>query len=571
MPTCKLLSPFLAALVVVVGLARPASGAAAIAPAAAPTSLPQSSESPQGESRPNARVPQSLQSREATREALEATARQITTKQEQRAEAEAAGETERVKALDEEIRQERTKFNDLASGMQLSQLEGGEVVGEFDLQQQVVDLIRPLVNKLKELTAEPRQLDDLESRRDEAEERLRLIRIGRETVRRTMEALPEGSPVRTRAEFELREYWNRRVGELESEYLVLKANVQGMQDSQKGLWERFSGSLDGFVRSSGLNLVLCVVAFLAVFTIMRLIGRVVLRKKADRAFSRRLLEVIVHTLTIVLAVLATILVPYVRGDLLLLSIGIVFLLGAGWVIVKTAPDYFEQVRLMLNVGSVREGERMMIDGLPYRVDALRVYSRLVNPELTGGHLRVPIRDLVGQQSRPTPPDEPWFPCSQGDVVALDDGVVGRVTMQTPQVVVVVERRDAPKTYTTASFLDENPRNLSNGFELRVVFGVDYRHQEHALDAVPKALHAAVKHALEAEPDVPRPHHVRVELTSAGTSSLDFIVVAEYDGEAATQYFRLRRRVNQALVRACNEHGLTIPFPQLQVHGVSQTG
>lgn len=567
MATPTLLRTFLAAALALLAVAScPAAHPQrqGDAPTARPPEQEQPTERDQDGVRPKADE-QGEPSQQATLDALEATAQQIATKEAARAEADAADDQRRVLELDAEIAQERRKFNDLASGMQVAEFERDQAATSFDLQEQITDLIRPLISKLKEITAEPRQLDALKRRLARADEQRRRVRTGAENVRRTITSLPAGSAERARAEFELRDYWNRRIAEFDSEYLVLKANVQSLEDAQKSLWERLTESLDRFVRSSGVSLVLCVTAFAAVFASMRLVTRVVLRKKAERAFSGRLLAVVLHVLTIVLAVFATILVPYARSDTLLLSIGIVFLIGAGWVILKTAPQHLEQLRLMLNVGSVREGERILIDGIPFRVETLRFYSQLHNPDLKGGRLRLPIRDLVGKRSRPTPADEPWFPCRQGDIVALDCGIVGKVTMQTPEQVTIVERRDAPKTFATAAFLEQNPKNLSLGFELRVVFGLDYSLQSRALDEVPDALRQEVQRTLEDEPDSPKPQHLRVELTATGSSSLDFGVVAEYPGEAAPHFHRLHRRMNQALVRACNQHGFTIPFPQLTVH------
>ena len=214
---------------------------------------------------------------------------------------------------------------------------------------------------------------------------------------------------------------------------------------------------------------------------------------------------------------------------------------------------------------MREGERLLVDGLPYRVDALRFYSRLVNPDLSGGLLRVPIKDLIGQRSRPLGHDEPWFPCQEGEVVALADGVIGQVQLQTPEVVVVAERHDAPRSYPTLAFLEQNPRNLSDGFEIVVSFGIDYQHQPDIATRVPAALRDAIATGLFDLIDEQELRDVRVELASAGDSSLNFAVLCELEGSAAIHYHELHRRVNILLVTACTQHDLGIPFPQLTLH------
>ncbi|MEQ1634227.1 MAG: hypothetical protein ABL997_17740, partial [Planctomycetota bacterium] len=231
---------------------------------------------------------------------------------------------------------------------------------------------------------------------------------------------------------------------------------------------------------------------------------------------------------------------------------------------RTLPTLLEQIRLLLNAGAVREGERVLLDGLPYRVDALRLHSRLSNPELQGGVLRVPLKDLVGRASRRSMPDEPWFPCQQGDWVLLGNGVFGPVEVQTPDQVVV--RIDgAPRTFKTTEFLAQMPSNLSRGFLLAVTFGIDYRHQEVATTTVPEQLQRALETGLPKVPGGAFATSVMVEFAAASASSLDLQAIVRFSGDAAASYGFLRRGLQRILLDAATEHGLAIPFPQLTIH------
>ena len=135
-------------------------------------------------------------------------------------------------------------------------------------------------------------------------------------------------------------------------------------------------------------------------------------------------------------------------------------------------------------------------------------------------------------------------------------------------VVLVERQDAPRSYPTAAFLELNPRNLSQGFEVYVTFGIDYSHLKDAADEVPAKLQADLEEGLKQCADSEAVGKARVELASAGPSSLDLEVEVQFGGEAAVHYHKLERLVNRLLVQSCSEHGFGIPFPQLQVHGVN---
>lgn len=476
--------------------------------------------------------------------------------------------TVRIAELTFEIQKLRWEFAELASHLDVQQFEQPSDES-IQLEQEVVDLIAPLIQKIKDVTAEPRENAALEKRSEEIQERREIALKARRRIEQTRDQLPEGSPERAEAQRELDEHWIPLLDELGRELLVIEANLRRRKENEVPVWTRVSDVTEGFLRDSGLNVLLCVTTFLLVYFGLRWISDRVLRRKRKRGFSVRLAEVLMRVLTVLLAITATMGVLYVRNDWLLLPVGIIFLIGAGWVVVKTAPLFFEQIRMILNVGPVREGERLLVDGLPYRVESLQFYSKLVNPDLSGGLLRVPVKDLVGMRSRPLGHDEPWFPCQEGDVVALTDGIVGQVKLQTPEVVVIVERHDAPRTYPTVAFLGMNPRNLSQGFEIVVTFGIDYAHLKDAVDKVPTTLAEKIRTGLADDPDFEELRSVRVEIEAAGDSSIDYAVLVEFGGDAAIHYHDLHRKVNTLLVAACVEHGFGIPFPQLQVHGIAQ--
>ncbi|MEO6594729.1 MAG: hypothetical protein ABIP94_08240 [Planctomycetota bacterium] len=325
----------------------------------------------------------------------------------------------------------------------------------FNLQQELEQLVRPVIKAIKDATAESRQVKDLELR---------------------VEMLQQARSRRAEAERERASRWRPTIDTLRGETLVLRARLHALTAAQKPFFQRATETSQSFLRNSGLSLLLCLLVFVVVFFGLRFVSNQILRRFAtDRGFSVRLFRVALDALTLLVAIVALLAVPYVRGDWLLQALGFIFLIGAGWVLVKMLPQFYEQIRLILNIGAVREGERILIDGLPFRVDALRFHSRLVNPDLDGGFLRVPIQELIGKRSRPSGVDEPWFPCRTGDAVMLRDGVVGTVRVQTPEVA-VIDDYHAPRSYPTSAFLALHPRNLSGGFAVHSRFGVDYKHQ-----------------------------------------------------------------------------------------------
>ncbi len=249
---------------------------------------------------------------------------------------------------------------------------------------------------------------------------------------------------------------------------------------------------------------------------------------------------------------------------LLFSLVILLLLGIGLTLRHALPRYWQQIQLFLNVGSVREGERIDLDGLPWLVRRINFYSVLENPAAEIRQ-RVPIDDLVDLKSRPFKRDDPWFPCLRGDWVLLGDGMRGKVTGISQELVQLVARGGAHRTYQTGDFLSLSPLNLSRNFRLKETIGISYDLQRQSVTTIPDLLKAHVEQRAAEEGYGEQLLNLRVEFERANTSSLDLVVIADFDGALGDLYSRLGRSMQRWCVEACNEHGWEIPFTQLTLH------
>ena len=216
----------------------------------------------------------------------------------------------------------------------------------------------------------------------------------------------------------------------------------------------------------------------------------------------------------------------------------------------------------MNLGTVREGERLVYQGIPWKVQALNFSTQLVNPLLKGGMLRLPLKDLMDLTSRPCDPEEPWFPCREKDWVLLADGTLGRVLVQTPEMVELRLLGGSRKTYPTFEFLKQNPNNISAGFRVNITFCLDPRHQHESVGTIPERLQEALERELNKESFAKDLLAVRVEFKEARSGSLDFAILVDFAGKAARHYDRLTRTIPRIALEACNEQGWVIPFPQL---------
>lgn len=276
------------------------------------------------------------------------------------------------------------------------------------------------------------------------------------------------------------------------------------------------------------------------------------------------MDLLYRVVSVLAALFAVILVFYMFEDWVLLSLAIVFLLGLAWAVKNTVPRFVNQSRLILNIGAVREGERVVYKDVPWLVKKINFYSVLENPDL-GQTLRVPIEALMDLISRPFHKHEPWFPCRKNDWVILSDGTRGGVTSLSHEMVELVLRGGAKKVYQTADFMGMNPMNLSVNFRLKIGFGISYNLQSLATNRVLEILDAYIRERLAAEDYEESLLNLRVEFAQAGSSSLDLVVIADFDGKMAPLYNRISRAIQRWCTEACTANDWEIPFPQLTVH------
>ena len=471
----------------------------------------------------------------------------------------------RLHDLRSSIDEQRLQFDGFAADVDLSPFSP-QKDGKFDWQEQVGKLLEPILAEFESATAESRvigqlraQLSDVGKRRDLA---------ARAVVNlQALLAQPASPELRVRLENRL-DAWQRISRQAENEFSALDLQLNNRLAARESVLDQTTNYAKTFFKTRGLNLLMGFAAFFSVFFGFRLVEAILRkwrRKGAHRNFSSRLTALVFHVFSGLGGLAAAMIVFNAAGDWFLLGIVIIFLFGVGWASINTLPQQVETIKLMLNVGAVREGEWLLYEGTPYRVDSLGFSAKLCNPLLDGGTRILPVKFLVGMSSRPAARDESWFPCRKGDWISLADGRAGSVVSQTPFSVSLELPGGAVATYPVPSFLALHPTNLMDRFRIQTAFGIDYRHQSEATSEIP----AAMEQKLRAElPSIVGPGNlvdVRVLFSRAGPSSIDFDVVADLKGSAAPLSTFLPGHLQRILVDACNQRGWIIPFPQLSVH------
>ena len=440
---------------------------------------------------------------------------------------------------------------------------------KIDWREELEQISRPLISGLKEITAKPRKMDALRRDIDQYEEQLIQIDRALASLHNFRDqALPAAvvDPVnRLTSEWQLRHDDALRALEI-ARYKLDSLKVEGTT------WQASAKkAVSGFFLGRGLTLLIAALVGIAIWLVLKglleLYWRWLYRLRNDAGIARAPLVIYSYRMfTAVMIVLAVLMVFYIRGDVLLITLALLALAGVALSLRQTLPRYAAELRLLLGIGPVREEERMIYQGVPYKVESLSVYTILRNP-LLEGILRVPLHDMSEFTSRHDD-YESWFPCEPGDYILLGDGSYGRVLRQSIEMVEILVR-DARMQIATADFLGQNIRNLSReGFGVAVTFGIDYQHQAICLDSVPATLREAIIARFQQAGFKGDIEDIIVEFKEAGSSSLDYQIYIILNGRAARTYFKSQRLVQQACVDTCNREGWIIPFTQVTVHSCS---
>ncbi len=364
--------------------------------------------------------------------------------------------------------------------------------------------------------------------------------------------------------------WRDEQAQYEQQRLVAQAQLERLSADQETFFQGVWPATRLFLLGRGLTLVVALAAAFLTWAIMRFLWwtyttRFTTKDQRRNSTWFRLLAYSFYLVTTLIIVFVILVVLYVREDLLLLALAFLVIVATVLGLRQYLPRYVREARLLLNLGAVREDERIIYNGLPWQVVSLNLHTVLRNPALDG-IIRLPLEVIGTLVSRPVK-NNLWFPSNRGDFVILPDGTFGQIRCQTPDLVEISIRGGMSMTYSTQEFYAINLINLSRDktFGVSVTFGFDYSLQSISLDELPQILKRDVKIALEGAGYEKHIDKLIVELANANTSSLDFLIFVTMSNQVASDFFKLQRLIQQTCVSAANANGWTIPFPQLTVH------
>lgn len=449
---------------------------------------------------------------------------------------------------------------------------------------EIQEITRPILNSLAEFTERPRKIDNLKAQILRLQDKVKIYEKAQKHILElealnleVSQAIKKGTktlinPIEIQNKFkrdlaELKDNYNPEIILLELE--EAERALQGYNANDQDLIAVITDSLTKFMAVRGRNLTIAIGLLCGLWWFLNYLYKVVetktrLLNKISRS-TRKFIKAIYSLVIFLIAFTSSLASLYLLDDWLLLSLLFLILAALIWTSRQFVPKFLKELNLILNMGTVREGERIFYEGIPWLIKEIGFYGILHNPRLQGGVIRIPVGKLIGLSSRQFVKEEDWFPTKPGDWIILGEETFCQVLSQTPEQV-VVKFKDSKQTYLTPDFLQLKPINLSSGFLVVVKFGLDYGIQNRICDELPELFQSRLEQIFAENLNSQPPYFnlIKTKFSNAGASSLDLIVIAGVHGSHAENYFSIKRDITKALVMICNENDLVIPFTQMTV-------
>ncbi|MCK5073196.1 MAG: hypothetical protein KAQ98_07190 [Bacteriovoracaceae bacterium] len=454
-------------------------------------------------------------------------------------------------------------------------VSGVDIPAEYDLKEkvkrdifvEVQELLMPVLDGVRRASERPRKIGKLKSEIESISVNLGSRMSAAEKIKNL---------VSEEKYFPVKKELKRSLSLLDEKIREMKVELDSRERAlKKELGEKVSvidmvkNLFSSFFRTKGKNLLFALTSLISIFWVLIFLRKKIFNLsvfKGPLNTALKPLKAVYSTIALIFAVSGAVLCLYLMNDWVLVTIIIVIFVGLLWSLKQFIPQFVGEARLILNLGSVREGERIVLNGLPWKVIRLGFYSKLVNERLSGGAIRMPAGELMKCQSRKFSKNEEWFPTETGDWVLLDGGIYGKVERQGPEFVVIRLKGKSKKYIKTSEFLNMNPQNLSGGFRICQVFGLDYGIQKDILKATIPVFQSKFREKFLSDGKFSgKISDVVCEFDSAGAHSLNLWVKVDCDALLAGNYQKIKRCMSECFVEICNEENLSIPFEQLTIH------
>jgi len=475
-----------------------------------------------------------------------------------------------IDGLSAEIIQVEQEIDLVVLGLQSRQYKKDGVEQEpVDIRQEIAQVFEPIILSLERATEPARRMEELRQLSGQAETRIAIAQTTLDSINGFRDAEANyPADVKERLDNH-HELWQNRLQEAKDLDVALAEQLAATRRAQGNSLKQFSQDFGSFILNRGASLLMALglgIGFILICQAIRSGASYVYRRfhKGVLSAPMRIFSMAMTILGIIGGFIIAITIFNIRQDWLMLAMSLLMALAISWTFVRSLPALAEQTRVLMNLGAVREGERTLIEGLPYKIERLSLYSKLINPALKGGELVYPVRELIGMHSRPITEGEAWFPTQVGDWI-VRDAKHYQVMNQTPEHVILKRPGGAEDFVPTREFMDTLFETITDGYRATYTFGLAYKHLDEAREIIPDKVNASVRSYIADKLGAEALVNVDTRFVTLDDSALTFDVLADLGPGYGGEWKRMQKYLNRAVVNVCLENKWDIPFPQLVVH------
>lgn len=482
-------------------------------------------------------------------------------------------ETEKT-FLSKHLEKLKTRFNNTKVNL-ISSLTDIKMEEEVSLEpkkrdyiEEAQSLLGPAIDTIQRISARPRKIESIKNEINYHQEKLNIINQSLEyldllntsddfaSLKKDFETSIEES------KYQLNEAKNSTLIKIEG----LENKLNDLNKDKVSLMQASTGFIKSFLATKGKNILISLSIFIfTIWTLFKFREKVIfkfLEKKPDQWYVKPV-SAFYGFIAIITSLSLSMIALYLLGDWVLVTLTILILSAAIWTSKNYIPKYLTEFKLILNFGTIKEGELVIYAGLPWKVQSIGFVTIFENEYLDSKQIRIQISEITKMHSRKILNNEQWFPTKTFDWVLLSDGTFGQVLNQTLEQVAIQTNKTSIKYIPTLAYLALNPTNLSKSFTLTQDWSFDYKDQKFLLDQIVPELKIFLKNSF-AQSEF-KFAEVDAGFSKATANSLDIVAWVDVPGSQADKYYAIKRHLNESLLKFNTNKNLNIPFPQMDVH------
>lgn len=423
----------------------------------------------------------------------------------------------------------------------------------YNWQQEVIQILQPFFAQMQRATEKARTKDLLIEDNKALENKIAVASLGLETLNSI--SPEELSPQSLKMLNKVNEEWSDKLKSLEHQKNIVELKLQDLTDN-RSFFVRITDNLWSFAKNEGLSLIFAAIASLvSYYFINRLVHIYTAYQHRDRKralnFKWRFLLLILQAINVLFSIAIFLVILHTSGNIILFGVVVLVIFMLILSFRATIPNYLNRLRIFLNLGQAREGERIIYNDIPWEISKISLSNvYLTNPLLDNGELLVSIDLIEKFYSRETITDELWFPSRKGDYLVLPDKRIVKVIRQTPEAI-YLDHEGASILMGTAEFYKLKFSNLSRGYSLTLNMTLEDT-PENRLDfatikaVMPEKIQAAISRADESLANAVKNITIstRQLLSSTATS---YQVIVEMSSNSAKSYTLAKAALNNAVI------------------------